>query len=242
MLKIGVYGASGKMGQHIISSIEKCDAAILSYQYSRNEDGDIEELCSNSHVVIDFSSPEGSLALLPAAIKHNVKLVIGSTGFTDKQKNILLDASTKIPILYSSNTSFLVSLLEDLLRKAAAVLGDEYDVEILESHHRDKKDAPSGTALRLGMAIADAKGLDFVPWDHQNGMRPENAIGFSSIRGGNMHGEHKIMFIGANESIEISHKSGSRAIYADGAVQCAIWLARKSAPGRLYSMRDVLSE
>lgn len=237
MIKIGVYGSSGKMGQQIISAINRHAGVVLSYEYSR-ADGDIDELCAYSDVVIDFSSPEGSLHLLPIAIKHNKKVVIGSTGFSEEQKNSLQEASKKIPILYSANTSFLVSLLEHLVSEAASILGSAYDIEILESHHRAKKDAPSGTALHLGATAANARGEGFVPWDHQNGMRPKNAIGFSVIRGGNMCGEHKVMFIGDNESIEISHRSGDRSIYASGAVKCAIWLAGQRQPG-LYSAKDV---
>lgn len=240
MIKIGVYGASGKMGQQIISAINKHEGAILSYAYSRSH-GDIDELCIYSDVVIDFSSAEGSIDLLPIAIKHNTKLLIGSTGFSDEQKNAIVEASQKILILYSANTSFLVNILEHLVYRAASILGSEYDIEILESHHRAKKDAPSGTALHLGATAANARGEDFVAWDHQNGMRPKNAIGFSVIRGGNMCGEHKVMFIGDNESIEISHRSSDRSIYVCGALKCAIWLAGKNKPG-LYSASDVYSK
>lgn len=238
MIKIGVYGSNGRMGREIIDAIEHNEGCVLSYSYSRSEGSDIDDLCKNSDVVIDFSSPEGLMALLPCALRYNTKLVVGTTSFTNLEYNALVAASKNIPILYSANMSFLVALIEKTVSEIARTLDSTYDVEIIDSHHSSKKDAPSGTALSLGYAIAKARNVEFIQWNHQNGKRPQSAIGFSSIRGGNISGEHRIMFIGNNESIEISHKSENRSIYANGAIRCALWMSSQEKPG-LYSTRDV---
>ena len=236
MIKIGVYGAAGKMGKEIISALGNNDKCILEYALTR-EAGNIDDLCIKSDVVIDVSSPEGTLTLLPYAEQHNTKLLICTTGFTKAQYQQLIEASKKIALLHAVNTNFLVNILEYLVSKSAKILGPEYDVEILEAHHNAKKDAPSGTALNLGRLVSKARGDDFIPHDHQNGTRPANAIGFSVIRGGNLSGEHHVMFIGPNDKITLSQTSQNRIGYAEGAIKAAIWLA--SQPKGLYKMQDI---
>lgn len=236
MIKIGIYGAAGKMGKEIISALSHNDKCILEYTFTR-EAGNIDDLCIKSDVVIDVSSPEGTLTLLPYAKKHNAKLLICTTGFTKAQYQQLIETSKKIALLHAVNTNFLVNILEYLVSKSAKILGSEYDVEILESHHGAKKDAPSGTALNLGRLVSEARGHDFIPHDHQNGIRPINAIGFSVIRGGTLPGQHQVMFIGQNDQITLSQASQNRIGYAEGAIKAATWLASK--PKGLYKMQDI---
>lgn len=238
MIKIGIYGANGRMGKEITKVLNQHSGCSLVYSYSR-EDSNLDDLCKLSDVVIDFSAPLGTLALIPYAIKHNNKLLIGTTGFNEEQYSKLVEASKRIPILHAVNTSFLVNILEYLVTKTASMLGNEYDAEILEIHHGAKKDAPSGTALNLGRLISKARDQKFIPHDHQNGSRPDNAIGFSVIRGGNLPGEHQVMFIGPNDKLTISHQSQNRICYAEGAVKAALWLASK--PKGLYNMQDIFT-
>ncbi|MBP7190063.1 MAG: 4-hydroxy-tetrahydrodipicolinate reductase [Rickettsiaceae bacterium] len=238
MLKIGIYGSTGRMGKELSAALAESSDCVLSYSYSRSSGGNIDDLCSSSDVIVDFSSAEALCKLLPYVIKNRSKLVICSTGFSNEQMSEIEAASMQIPILQAANTSFSVYLLSELVRKASSSLGNEYDVEILDLHHRNKKDAPSGTALTLGKVAAEARGDKFVADFHLDGKKKDASIGFASIRGGEIFGEHHVMFLSGKDSITLSHKSEGRRAYAEGAVEAAIWLALRSGPG-LYSMKDV---
>lgn len=237
MIKIGIHGSAGKMGREIASLLPTYKDCALVYSYSRGN-GSLEELCTSSDVVLDFSSPEAVSALLDAASKSNTKLLIGTTGLTQEVNAKIVKLSTKLPILQTPNTSFGIALLNLLAAHASLVLQD-YEVDILDIHHASKKDAPSGTALMLGNTIAKTQGNEFVAHNHLAGLRPAGAIGFSAIRAGHAPGEHKITFTGSGEIITLVHKTDTRLVFAEGAIKAALWLARRRAG--LYKMADVLS-
>ena len=191
-------------------------------------------------VLIDFTRPEGTLAHL----KHAKAMVIGTTGFSDSQKKALEEAAKRIPIVMAANFAVGVNAAYKLAETAAKILGDGYDVEIIEAHHRHKVDAPSGTALKLGEVVAKAlnRKLSAVARhgrQGETGERPEKQIGFHAIRGGDIVGEHTVMFAGPGERVEVTVRSQSRATYAAGALRAAKWLQGRSA--RLYDMADVLA-
>lgn len=193
--------------------------------------------------VIDFTSPDNTMALLDDCLAHKIAMVIGTTGFTAEQDEKIRQAADRIAIVKAGNMSLGINLLTLLVEQAAAALGPDYDIEIHEAHHRHKKDAPSGTALMLGEAAA--KGRDVSLKDKavytregQTGKRPEGAIGFSVTRAGGIIGEHDVLFGAEEEIISLSHTALDRAVFARGAVTAAGWLAGRE-PG-LYSMRDVL--
>ncbi|MFU7501483.1 MAG: 4-hydroxy-tetrahydrodipicolinate reductase [Candidatus Tisiphia sp.] len=241
---IGVCGATGKMGQMIIQRMNGFNACTLSTTFTRkNSIDDLAEFCQNSDVIIDFSSSEILEKLLDYAISYNNKLVIGTTGLTQYQLDHLNAASKSLAILYSANMSLGANLLTVLAEKAAKILDNTYDIEILDCHHRMKKDAPSGTAIMLGKAVAKARNLDFDEYAvfdrSQKGQRQPDKIGISSIRGGQVHGEHEVLFLGNNQVLSIKHQALSKESFADGAIQAAIWLFDK--PAGLYSMRDMFS-
>lgn len=195
------------------------------------------------HAIIDFTAPEATIEHLKTARAFNVPLVIGSTGFSPAQKQIISRAAKKIPIVLSPNMSVGVNALFQLIADAVQVLGEGYDLEVIEAHHRLKKDAPSGTAVRIGEILAEASGRAY-PRDarfHREGLigaRPDREIGMQTIRGGDIVGEHTVMYCGAGERLEIRHVATSRDTFALGAIRAAIWCASKR-PG-LYSMQDVL--
>ncbi len=239
---IGICGATGKMGQMIIQKINGYNACTLSATFSRkNNIDDLAEFCRNSEVIIDFSSNEILEKLLDYAIMHNNKLVIGTTGLTNYHLDRLHEVSKNLAIFYSANMSLGANLLAMLAEKAAEILDNTYDIEILDCHHRMKKDAPSGTAIMLGKAVAKIRNLDFnqcVIFDRSvKGQRQVGEIGITSIRGGHLHGEHQVLFLGDNQTITLKHQ-GSRESFADGAIQAAIWISDK--PPALYSMIDML--
>jgi 4-hydroxy-tetrahydrodipicolinate reductase len=193
--------------------------------------------------LIDFTRPEGTMAHLAACVQAGVSMVIGTTGLTDAQKADIAAASRHIRILLAPNMSVGVVTSYKLLELAAKALQDGYDVEIVEAHHKHKVDAPSGTALQMGEVVAKAQGKLFqdvavLSREGHTGARKPGSIGFAAVRGGDIIGDHTVMFIGDGERIEISHKSGSRASYAQGALRAVRFLA-KQAPG-LYDMYDVL--
>lgn len=179
-------------------------------------------------VVIDFTTPEASLDHLAQACEFHLPLVIGTTGFNESQQQKIKKASAQIPIVLSPNMSVGVNALFDLIKQAYQILGDDYDIAILEAHHSLKKDAPSGTALKLAQILKEALG-----------QRPKKEIGMQVIRGGDIVGEHTVFFCGQGERLEIKHTATSRNTFADGALRAATWLATKKVG--LYSMRDVLN-
>jgi 4-hydroxy-tetrahydrodipicolinate reductase len=204
---------------------------------------DLHKGLKNAQVLIDFTRPEGTMAHLQVCRELGVKMVIGTTGFTDVQKADIQAASQDIAIVMAPNMSVGVNVTLKLLEMAAVALATDYDIEIIEAHHRHKVDAPSGTALKMGEVIAQALGRDLkqcAVFDRQGhtGARPDKAIGFSTIRGGDIVGDHTVLFAGTGERIEITHKSSSRSTYAEGSLRAVRFVAQQ-AHG-LFDMFDVL--
>jgi len=196
-----------------------------------------------AHVWIDFTLPDGAMLGLEQCVEKNSPMVIGTTGFSTEQKQRIYDAGKKIPIVYAPNMSIGVNLCLNLLNTTAQTLGDDYDIEIVEAHHRNKVDAPSGTALRMGEVIAEATNTkleDRAVYAREGniGAREKGEIGFETIRAGDIVGEHTVHFAGIGERIEITHRATSRLTFAQGAVRAAIWL--QNQPAGVYDMQDVL--
>lgn len=241
-ISIGVCGAKGRMGQLIISAIESANDLKCVGGIDRGDDAD--SLFKSADVVIDFSSPEASVHHASLAAKYNTPLLIGTTGLSDEQRKIIKNHSSKTAILISANTSLGVNVLINLVRRAAEILGDDFDIEIFESHHAKKVDAPSGTALALGQAVADGLNVNLnthkvTARDGHTGPRNPKDIGFAALRGGDVAGDHTVFFYGAGERLELTHRATDRKIFAVGAVKIARWLSSKAAG--FYTMDDVLS-
>ncbi len=264
MLNIAVAGAGGRMGRMLIEAVladpEARLAAALDVPGSPalgqdagaplgratgvpvRADADAA-LAEGVDVLIDFTRPEGTLAHLALAQRHGFGMVIGTTGFTPEQKAAIGAAAQHVGIVFAPNMSVGVNVLAKLVEAAAAALDDRYDAEVWEMHHRHKVDAPSGTALALGEAVARGRGVVFaeravLSREGHTGERRRGDIGFATLRGGDVIGEHVVVFAGTGERIEIAHKSGSRANYAEGSLRAAHFLHQRG-PG-LYSMADVL--
>jgi 4-hydroxy-tetrahydrodipicolinate reductase len=193
--------------------------------------------------VIDFSTPDATMAHLQAAITSGTPLVVGTTGLDAEQRRTLAKAGDEIPVLLAPNTSIGATLLTEFTRRLAGILGEDYDIEILGLQHRHKVDAPSGTALALARAAAEGRGLDpesigATPRDGHTGARPAGMIGLATVQGGSMLGEHTAIFAGPGERLELAHRPGDRGVYARGAVRAALWLAGRE-PG-FYGMREAL--
>ena len=204
---------------------------------------DVTAALQGADVLVDFTRPDASLQYLDACQKAGVKLVIGTTGFSAEQKALIGAAARTTGIVFAPNMSVGVTLLINLVQAAAKVLADGYDIEIIEAHHRHKVDAPSGTALRLGEAAASALGRDLSRCavygrEGVTGERDPNTIGFATVRGGDVVGDHTVLFAGTGERVELTHKASSRATFALGALRAAKFLADKNSG--LYDMRDVL--
>lgn len=230
MIDIRLFGASGRMGRAI--------AEIVAGRDDLRIVGD-----GTPDVFIDFSAPEGLAAHLDAAVAAGRPIAIGTTGLADDHHRRIDEAARSIPVLQAANTSLGVNLLAHLVREAAARLGPEWDIEIIEMHHRHKVDAPSGTALLLGQAAAEGRGVDLAAVSERGrdgitGARAAGHIGFASLRGGSVAGDHHVYCAGDSERIELGHRAESRAIFAQGAIRAAEWLIGKPA-GR-YRMTDVL--
>lgn len=264
MTRVAILGAAGRMGRALISCIPAesglrlaaaldragnpelgRDAAVLAglAESGVKLGADLDAGVGAADVVIDFTRPDGTMAALAACLKQHKALVIGTTGLDAGQKAAIEQAARSIPICFSANYSVGVNLCLQLLRTAALTLGDAYDVEIVEAHHKHKVDAPSGTALRMGEAVADALGrkLEEVAVygrEGHTGARDGRTIGFATVRGGDVIGDHAVLFLGEGERVEISHKASSRSNFARGALRAAAWLNGK--PAGLYDMRDVL--
>ncbi len=213
------------------------------YAGGADQGDDISDLARNADVLIDFSAPQALEANLAAARGSSLPIVIGTTGLAGEDHRLIDEAARHVPVLQTGNTSLGITLLAHLVREAAARLGPEWDIEIVEMHHRRKVDAPSGTALLLGEAAAGGRGIDLAAnresgRDGQTGARKEGAIGFAALRGGTVAGEHSVMFAGEQERLTLSHSAENRTIFARGAVRAAEWLIGRE-PGR-YSMPDVL--
>jgi 4-hydroxy-tetrahydrodipicolinate reductase len=229
MTGISIFGAGGRMGQAIAESVELRDDVRLSEHHP--------------DVFVDFSVPDAVEPHLALARRAGKPILIGTTGLAPDHHRLIDSAAAEIPVIYAANTSLGVNLLAHLVRETAARLGEDWDLEIVEMHHRMKADSPSGTALMLGRAGAEGRGvgLDEVAERGRDGLtgpREPGRIGFASLRGGSVAGEHLAIFAAEGERLELGHRAESRAIFARGAIEAALWLVGKPA-GR-YSMADVL--
>jgi 4-hydroxy-tetrahydrodipicolinate reductase len=228
-VRIALFAPDGRMGKAI-------QAAIA-------EDPGVELDNDNGEVLVDFSAPDGLRASLDRAVSAGVPLLIGTTGLLDEHEALIAEAAGTVPILRAANTSLGVALLADLVERAARVLGPEnWDIEIIEAHHKQKADAPSGTALHLGAAADAGRGGGSPDERGRDGTglnREQGVIGYSAVRGGTVAGDHDVMFLGPDERIILSHRAENRAIFARGALAAARFL--KGKPAGLYSMRDVIS-
>ena len=262
--KLAVNGAAGRMGRQLLTAIADRDDALLvgavdaPGQASIGVDASVlsggsatgvvvcdalEQVLTTSQIIIDFTAPVVSLGVLEAAVATNTGVVVGTTGFNPEQLQALYAYAEKIPVMFAPNYSVGVTVTLDLLDKAARALGDDYDVEIIEAHHRHKVDAPSGTAIKMGEVVADALGrnlADCAVYGRQGitGERDTKTIGFETVRAGDIIGDHTVLFAGNGERIEITHKATDRMTFARGAVRAAVWLS--SQPPGLYDMRNVL--
>jgi len=263
-MKIGIVGAAGRMGRMLVAEVMKTDGAELAAgtEAPGNDliGSDLGTLAGNPEVgislgddakamigsvdaVIDFTVPAVTLAHARLAVDHGTALIVGTTGFTTEQSDELQNLAANTVIVQAANFSVGVNLLLGLTEQAASVLGDDYDIEIVEMHHRHKVDAPSGTALVLGQAAAKGREVDLESVstrvrDGITGPRPSGNIGFATLRGGGVVGDHTVMFASEGERFELTHKAGDRGVFAAGAVRAALWTKSQSAG--FYTMRDVL--
>jgi len=239
--RIAVVGASGRMGQTIIEVINQNDKVNLGAALDKGDD--LNAILDQFDVLIDFTRPEATLEYLNTCVTAGKSMVIGTTGFDNKGLEVINNAAQQIPVVFAPNMSVGVNLSLKLLDMAARVIGEDADIEIVETHHRHKVDAPSGTALKMGEVVANALGRDLstcAVYGREGIEEPRDrqTIGFSTIRGGDVVGEHTVSFFMEGERVEITHKASSRLTFANGAVRAAGWLEGQSAG--LYSMQDVL--
>ena len=240
MARMGIIGSKGRMGQALADAIAEA-GHILSGGADQGDD--VAALAGTSECLIDFSAPVALQANLDAARVAGIPILIGTTGLEEAHFAAIENAAQAIPVLQTGNTSLGVNLLSALVEKAASALGDDWDLEILEMHHRHKVDAPSGTAKLLGEAAARGRGIDLSEHrdavrDGHTGARKQGDIGFATLRGGSVAGDHSVILAGEQERITLSHSAENRMIFARGAVKAAAWLIGKGA-GR-YTMGDVL--
>lgn len=263
-VKIAVTGIAGRMGQSIATEVlSRNSDAALSAGFARKgsvyigrDIGDVLRIdklgisvvpdCNNgfnADVLIDFSHPSALAMHLDWCLKHKAALVLGTTGLTDDDLQTLREAAQHIPILHSGNMSIGIAVMQNTVQEMAKVLGPEYDIEIVETHHKHKVDAPSGTALMLAESAAAGRGVTlkekavFERYG-QTGERKKGDIGLQTLRGGEIIGDHTVMFLGPSERLEISHKAINRNLFSKGAVDAACWLSQKQAG--LYSLQDML--
>lgn len=264
MLRVAITGAVGRMGKTLIETVQASPQMVLTAAVDRPDSsligadvgevvgldkigiqivGDLTQVLDSFDVLIDFTHPTVTLKNIETCCKAKKAMVIGTTGFNSAERGQLEAACNTIPIVFAANFSVGVNLCFKLVETAARVLGNDVDIEIIEAHHRDKVDAPSGTALRMGEVVADALGRDLAKVavygrEGQTGARTREAIGFATIRAGDIVGEHTVLFAADGERIEITHKASSRMTFAKGAVRSARWVVGK--PAGLYDMQDVL--
>lgn len=263
-MKIGIVGCAGRMGRMLVAETLATEGAILAGGTEHAESpflgqdigqlagkenaglpvgSDTEALFAAADVVIDFTLPMATIPHAEAAVRNGTAWVLGTTGLSTADQQAVDKAAETIAVLQAANYSVGVNLLQRLTRQVAEVLGNDYDIEILEMHHRHKVDAPSGTALVLGKAAAEGRGVDLDTVsqrvrDGHTGARIPGDIGFATLRGGDVAGDHSVIFAADGERLELTHKASNRGVFAKGAVRGAQWIAGKS-PG-LYSMQDVL--
>lgn len=239
--RIGIIGSAGRMGQALQAAI-----AAAGHEYAGGVDqehGDIVRLSKESDVLVDFSSPAALEESLDAAAAALTPIVIGTTGLEERHHWLIDTAAERIAVLQTGNTSLGVNLLAHLVREAASRLGEDWDIEIVETHHRRKVDAPSGTALLLGEAAAKGRGIDLASSSQRGrdgitGAREAGTIGFAALRGGSVAGDHTVHFLADDERLALSHLAENRGIFAKGAIRAAGWLLGQEA-GR-YTMKEVL--
>ncbi|HOM43205.1 MAG TPA: 4-hydroxy-tetrahydrodipicolinate reductase [Bacillota bacterium] len=252
MIKLMINGCNGKMGQVITRLAQGCDDLSIAAGVTRNPSRlsnsypvyrSFKEAEVKADVVVDFSNPEMIPETVDYCVKHHTALVVGTTGLSETDLEMLKHASESIPVFVSANMSFGIRVLIDLALKAAATLGDEFDIEILEKHHNEKKDAPSGTAMMIAKELKSQinDGFEFV-YDRSKvrEKRKPNDIGISAIRGGTIPGEHTVFFAGKDEVIEIKHSALSRDMFGRGAIRAARYIASK--PKGYYTMKTMLEE
>ena len=240
MARIGIIGSAGRMGATLVAAIA---AAGEIHAGGVDQGGALAALAGACEVLVDFSSPSALEANLDAAVAAGVPIVIGTTGLEERHLWLCDSAAESIAVLQTGNTSLGVTLLAHLVREAAARLGEDWDIEIAETHHRMKVDAPSGTALLLGAAAAKGRAIELAAVSERGrdgitGARKAGAIGFASLRGGSVAGDHTVHFLGDDERLSFTHLAENRSIFAKGAVRAAQWLIGKPA-GR-YTMPEVL--
>ena len=265
MVRVAIAGAAGRMGRSLIEAFndESCDSRVTVATVLRDDPtlgldsgilsmgvansiltvSDLGKYVDEFDVLVDFTEPSATEEHVVLCQKSRKAMVIGTTGLSQKQIELVRGAGEEIPIVFSPNMSIGVNLCFGLLEAVAKVIGNEYDIEIFEAHHRNKKDSPSGTALKMGQLVADTLGRDFkdVSIYGREGFsdtRDLNTIGFSTMRAGDIVGDHTITFAGRGERIEITHKAGNRLTFASGAVKAASWIFGKEAG--TYSMQDIL--
>ena len=264
MINVGVIGAGGRMGRMLIEAVQDNPQTILTAAIERQGSSlvgadagevaavghlnvqivdDLQSVINDIDVLIDFSLPDATEQNMQVCAEHNVAMVIGTTGFNEQQEKVLAKASEKVAIVYAGNYSTGVNLSLKLLGMAAKAFGTDADVEVIEAHHKHKIDAPSGTAYMMAEAVAEARGQNLKDVavygrEGQTGAREAGSIGIHAIRGGEIIGDHTVMFIADGEVVEITHRARARMTFAAGAVRAATWIVQQSA-GQ-YSMQDVL--
>ncbi len=264
-MRVAITGAAGRMGKVLIEAVQDADGVTLGAAIVNPDSsligadagevagvgklgvamvGKLAEAVNDFDVLIDFTFPDLTLENLAFCKEHGKQMVIGTTGLTESEKLQLGVAAESVPVVFAPNMSVGVNVALKLLKTAAEALGVDYDVEIIETHHRHKKDAPSGTAVRMGEVVASALGRDLKECavygrEGFTGERSRTEIGFETVRAGDVVGDHTVLFAGIGERIEITHKASSRMTFAKGAVRAARWLADK--PAGLYDMQDVLA-
>ena len=264
MIRVAIVGAAGRMGRNLIQAVFEAEGKELGAAIERPDSSllgsdagelagvgklrvilvdSLEQVLDDFDVLIDFTAPVATMQHVAICRKAGKAIVIGTTGLSDDDKNQLQEASADIGIMFAPNMSVGVNLCFKLLDMAASVLGDDVDIEIIEAHHSQKVDAPSGTALRMGEVVADALGRDLSECavygrEGITGERDRKTIGFETIRAGDIVGEHTVMFAAMGERVEITHKASSRMNFANGAVRAAGWIMQKGKG--LYDMQDVL--
>lgn len=262
MTRVAINGAAGRMGRNLVAACLDDPALELAAAFEHGAHAALgrdagetaghdaagvaisSDLASAPYdVLIDFTRPEVTLGVLEYCCSEGIAVVIGTTGFSDEQKSELRSAAGEIPIVLAPNMGVGVNLMFELVSRAARTLGADYDIEVIEAHHRHKVDAPSGTALRLGEVAAEARETtlpESAVYQRvgRTGEREPGAIGFATVRGGDIVGEHTVLFAGEGERLEITHRASSRRLFARGAMRAAAWVARRT-PG-LYGMQDVL--
>jgi len=240
MARIGIIGSAGRMGAALVAAIA---AASEVHAGGADQGDDVLALARMSDVLVDFSSPHALEANLDAAVAAGVPIVVGTTGLEERHHWLCDTAAADVAVLQTGNTSLGVTLLAHLVREAAGRLGEDWDIEIAETHHRMKVDAPSGTALLLGAAAAQGRAVDLASHSERGrdgitGARRTGTIGFAALRGGSVAGDHTVHFLGQDERLSLTHLAENRTIFAKGAVRAAQWLVGKPA-GR-YTMAEVL--